>query len=213
VSAEYEQEYGGNNGRGGRQIGVNLTLVAVGLAMLVLGSRFFVQGASDLARLLGLSDLVIGLTIVALGTSLPEVAASVMAALKGERDIAVGNVVGSNIFNLLSVLALTALLSPNGVPVSASALNLDLPFMVAVAFACLPIFLTRNLIDRWEGALFLGYYIAYTLYLFLDGSGYPAAQQYRTFMLVFVAPLTAVTLLVSVWREWRRRQQPELAAR
>ena len=85
--------------------------------------------------------------------------------------------------------------------------------MVAVAFACLPIFLTRNLIDRWEGALFLGYYIAYTLYLFLDGSGYPAAQQYRTFMLVFVAPLTAVTLLVSVWREWRRRQQPELAAR
>jgi cation:H+ antiporter len=213
VSAEYEQEYGGNNGRGGRQIGVNLTLVAVGLAMLVLGSRFFVQGASDLARLLGLSDLVIGLTIVALGTSLPEVAASVMAALKGERDIAVGNVVGSNIFNLLSVLALTALLSSNGVPVSASALSLDLPFMVAVAFACLPIFLTRNLIDRWEGALFLGYYIAYTLYLFLDGSGYPAAQQYRTFMLVFVAPLTAVTLLVSVWREWRRRQQPELAAR
>ena len=213
VRAEYEQEYGGNNGRGGRQIGVNLTLVAVGLAMLVLGSRFFVQGASDLARLLGLSDLVIGLTIVALGTSLPEVAASVMAALKGERDIAVGNVVGSNIFNLLSVLALTALLSSNGVPVSASALSLDLPFMVAVAFACLPIFLTRNLIDRWEGALFLGYYIAYTLYLFLDGSGYPAAQQYRTFMLVFVAPLTAVTLLVSVWREWRRRQQPELAAR
>ncbi len=213
VSAEYEQEYGGNNGRGGRQIGVNLTLVAVGLAMLVLGSRFFVQGASDLARLLGLSDLVIGLEIVALGTSLPEVAASVMAALKGERDIAVGNVVGSNIFNLLSVLALTALLSPNGVPVSASALNLDLPFMVAVAFACLPIFLTRNLIDRWEGALFLGYYIAYTLYLFLDGSGYPAAQQYRTFMLVFVAPLTAATLLVSIWREWRRRQQLKPAAR
>jgi cation:H+ antiporter len=212
VSAEYEQEYGGNNGRGGRQVGVNLTLVAVGLAMLVLGSRFFVQGASDLARLLGLSDLVIGLTIVALGTSLPEVAASVMAALKGERDIAVGNVVGSNIFNLLSVLALTALLSSNGVPVSASALSLDLPFMVAVAFACLPIFLTRNLIDRWEGALFLGYYIAYTLYLFLDGSGYPAAQQYRTFMLVFVAPLTAATLLVSVWREWRRRQQPEPTA-
>jgi cation:H+ antiporter len=213
VRAEYEQEYGGNNGRGGRQVGVNLTLVAVGLAMLVLGSRFFVQGASDLARLLGLSDLVIGLTIVALGTSLPEVAASVMAALKGERDIAVGNVVGSNIFNLFFVLALTALFSSNGVPVSASALSLDLPFMVAVAFACLPIFLTRNLISRWEGALFLGYYIAYTLYLLLDGSGYPAAQQYRTFMLVFVAPLTAATLLVSVWREWRRRQQPAPAAR
>jgi cation:H+ antiporter len=213
VRAEYEQEYGGNNGRGGRQVGVNLMLVAVGLAMLVLGSRFFVQGASDLARLLGLSDLVIGLTIVALGTSLPEVAASVMAALKGERDIAVGNVVGSNIFNLFFVLALTALFSSNGVPVSASALSLDLPFMVAVAFACLPIFLTRNLISRWEGALFLGYYIAYTLYLLLDGSGYPAAQQYRTFMLVFVAPLTAATLLVSVWREWRRRQQPAPAAR
>jgi len=186
---------------------------AVGLTALVAGAELLVRGAAGLAAALRVSPLVIGLTIVALGTSLPEVAASVMAALKGERDIAVGNVVGSNIFNLFFVLALTALFSSNGVPVSASALSLDLPFMVAVAFACLPIFLTRNLISRWEGALFLGYYIAYTLYLLLDGSGYPAAQQYRTFMLVFVAPLTAATLVVSVWREWRRRQQPAPAAR
>lgn len=206
VVAEYEHEFAGREARTLRQALLNLTLVVVGLAMLIGGSRLFVQGASDLARHFGLSELVIGLTIVALGTSLPEVAASIIAAIKGERDIAVGNVVGSNIFNLLAVLALTALFARGGVPVSPSALALDIPFMTAVAIACLPIFVTRNLIARWEGAIFFGYYLAYTAYLLLAAADAPGATQYRDFMLLFVAPLTVLTLAASLWREWRRRQ-------
>lgn len=206
VKAEYDQEYTSPEPQNIRQNLFNGMLVIAGLGLLIWGSRLFVQGASDLARAFGLSELVIGLTIVALGTSLPEVAASLMAAFKGERDIAVGNVVGSNIFNLLSVLALTALIAPSGVPVSAGALNLDIPFMVAVAIACLPIFLTGHTIARWEGAVFLGYYVTYTTYLLLDAANHPSAPQYFNFMLFFVAPLTVVTLLVSLGRELNRRR-------
>lgn len=206
VEAEYAQEYTSPEPQTiGRNL-LNGALVIIGLGLLIGGSRLFVQGASDLARTFGLSELVIGLTIVALGTSLPEVAASLMAAFKGERDIAVGNVVGSNIFNLLTVLALTALIAPGGVPVSAGALNLDIPFMVAVAIACLPIFLTGHTIARWEGAIFLGYYVAYTTYLLLNAANHPNATQYFNFMLFFVAPLTVVTLLVSLGRELNRRR-------
>lgn len=206
VEAEYAQEYTSHEPKSvGRNL-INGVLVVVGLALLVLGSRLFVQGASDLARTFGLSELVIGLTIVALGTSLPEVAASLMAAFKGERDIAVGNVVGSNIFNLLTVLALTALIAPGGVPVSPGALTLDIPFMVAVAVACLPIFLTGHTIARWEGAVFLGYYVAYTVYLLLDAANHPTVTQYFNFMLFFIVPLTVLTLMVSLGREVRRRR-------
>ena len=107
---------------------------------------------------------MIGLTIVAAGTSLPEVATSVMASIKGKRDIAVGNVIGSNIFNLLAVLGLAALLAPGGINVAASALRFDMPVMIAAAIACLPMFFTGYRLARWEGMLFLGYYIAYTAF-------------------------------------------------
>ena len=213
VEAEYEQEFTSDEPRNLRHSLLNVVLVVVGLAMLILGSRLFVQGAGDLARMFGLSELVIGLTIVALGTSLPEVAASIMAALKGERDIAVGNVVGSNIFNLLAVLALTAVVAPGGVPVSTGALNLDIPFMVAVALACLPIFVTGNVIARWEGGVFLAYYVAYTVYLLLDAASHPNVIQYRDFMLLFVVPLTVLTLVVSLGREIRKRRNAVSAVR
>lgn len=206
VMAEYTQEYAPAEPQRVRRNLLNGMLVIIGLGLLIFGSRLFVQGASDLARAFGLSELVIGLTIVALGTSLPEVAASLMAALKGERDIAVGNVVGSNIFNLLTVLALTALVAPGGVPVSSGALNLDIPFMAVVAIACLPIFLTGHTIARWEGAIFLGYYVVYTIYLLLDAANHPTVTQYFNFMLFFVAPLTVVTLVVSLGRELNRRR-------
>lgn len=215
VVAEYEQEYALHEAKSRRRHLINAGFIVVGLAGLVLGSRLFVQGASDLARLFGLSELVIGLTIVALGTSLPEVAASIMAAIKGERDIAVGNVVGSNLFNLLSVLALTAVIAPGGVPVSAGALSLDIPFMVAVAVACLPIFVTGNVIMRWEGAVFFGYYLAYTLFLLLDAANHPNTTHYRDFMLIFIVPLTVLTLVVSTGREFHRRRNkpaPEMTA-
>jgi len=176
-------------------------LVLAGLAVLVLGSRLLVTSAVEIARALGVSELVIGLTIIAAGTSLPEAATSVIASLRGQRDIAVGNVVGSNVFNLLSVLGLTSLVSPSGIGVPDPALHFDLPVMLAVAIACLPVFATGREIARWEGALFFGYYIAYTSYLVLAAMGHAALGAYETAMLWFVLPLTAVTLIVLCVRD------------
>jgi cation:H+ antiporter len=153
-----------------------------------------VGGAVQVATLLGVSELIIGLTVVAVGTSLPEIATSVLASLRGERDIAVGNVVGSNLFNILSVLGISAVISPPGIPVAHAALTFDIPVMIAVAAACLPIFFTGHLIARWEGAVFLAYYAAYTLYLVLDATNHDALPAFSTTMIVFVLPITAVTL-------------------
>ena len=117
---------------------VNWILVAVGIGLLVLGSRFLIQSSIAIAEHFGLSRLIIGLTIVATGTSLPELATSVVASLRGKRDIAVGNVIGSNIFNILVVLGASSAFSPQGLAVSEAALRLDIPVMIAVAVACLP---------------------------------------------------------------------------
>jgi cation:H+ antiporter len=133
-----------------------------GLGLLVWGSRWLLDGAVDVAQGLGASDLLIGLTIVAAGTSLPEVATSVIASVRGERDIAVGNVVGSNLLNMLGVLGTSSLLAPAGIPVSVAARTFDLPIMVAAAVACLPIFLSRAEISRAEGGIFLLGYLGYT---------------------------------------------------
>jgi cation:H+ antiporter len=179
----------------------DVLLVLGGLAVLVLGSRLLVTSAVEIARALGVSELVIGLTIVAAGTSLPEVATSVIASLRGERDIAVGNVVGSNVFNLLAVLGLASLVSPNGIAVAPEALHFDIPVMLAVAVACLPIFATGREIARWEGGLFFAYYIAYTVYLALAALQHAALGAYETAMLWFVLPLTAVTLAVLCLRD------------
>ncbi|MFC1464575.1 MAG: calcium/sodium antiporter, partial [Candidatus Brachytrichaceae bacterium NZ_4S206] len=141
VQQEYEQEFRAGPG-GPARTALNLVLIVAGLGMLVLGSRWLVDGAIAVARALGVDEVVIGLTIVAGGTSLPEVATSVMASIRGERDIAVGNAVGSNLFNLLSVLGLTAMVAPAGVAVAPSVLAFDMPVMLVVAIACLPIFFT-----------------------------------------------------------------------
>jgi cation:H+ antiporter len=183
-----------------RHWSVQVLLVAGGLALLVLGSDWLVTASIAFAKALGVSDVVIGLTIVAAGTSIPEVATSVAAALKGERDIAVGNVVGSNTFNILGCLGLSSLVAGNGLPVAPSILNFDLWVMLAVALACLPIFLTGHEIARWEGAVFLGYYAAYTGYLILAAQQHDALPQYSQMMLTFVIPITIVTLIVVMLR-------------
>ncbi len=182
---------------------VQLALVAVGLLLLVVGSNWLVDAAIAFARALGVSELVIALTIVAAGTSMPEVATSVTAALKGERDIAVGNVVGSNTFNILGCLGASGLVAGGGLPVPAAALAFDLWVLLAVAFACLPVFLTGREIARWEGGLFIGYYFAYAAFLVLAARQHQALPAYSAAMLSFVAPLTIVTLLVSVLRTQR----------
>jgi cation:H+ antiporter len=203
--AAVQEEYGKEYGPRRTGTAANVVLVVAGLALLVLGSRWLVNGAVAFAQALGVSELVIGLTIVAAGTSLPEVATSLLAAIRGERDIAVGNVVGSNIFNVLAVLGLSGLVAPAGLPVSRALVTFDAPVMVAVAVACLPIFASGARIARWEGALFLFYYAAYTAYLVLAAQQHDALPAFSAVMEAFVLPLTAVTLAVVGWRAWRQR--------
>ena len=185
---------------------LNIIYVIGGLTLLVFGSRWLVDGAIQLAQLMGVSELVIGLTIVAAGTSLPEVVTSIIAALRGERDIAVGNVVGSNIFNIMGVLGVAGIVAPVGIEVSEGIFHFDIPVMIAVAFACLPIFFTGGTINRWEGGLLLGYYVAYTLYLVLAATAHEATVTFSTVMLYFVLPITFITLLVIAIQEWRKKK-------
>ena len=186
----------------------NIAMAFFGLTLLVLGSRWLVDSAVTFAHYLRVSELVIGLTIVAVGTSLPEVVTSIIAAMRGERDIAVGNVVGSNIFNILGVLGVASMVAPKGIDVSPAVIGFDIPVMIAVAFACLPIFFTGGVISRPEGALLLGYYVAYTLYLILAASYHDALPSFNAAMLYFVIPLTAVTLATIAMRELHRRKRP-----
>jgi cation:H+ antiporter len=141
---------------GWQRIALQFVYISVGLALLVMGARWLVNGAVILAKLFNVNELVIGLTIVAVGTSLPEIATSIVAALRGDRDIAVGNVVGSNIFNILLVLGLSSIVAPDGLNVAPPVLAFDIPVMIAVALACLPIMFSGYRIARWEGFLFLG---------------------------------------------------------
>ena len=140
-------------------------LVIVGLVFLAGGANLLVQGATSIASALGVSDLVIGLTVVAAGTSLPELFASFIAALKGHADIALGNVVGSNILNVLFVLGPTAIIKP--IPAAAnSGVQVDALLMVAFSVILLPVLFTGLRLRRLEGLLlFLGYG-AYVIYLF-----------------------------------------------
>ncbi|GAB4471413.1 MAG: calcium/sodium antiporter [Burkholderiaceae bacterium] len=202
-AAEYAGEADRKADRGARwdsHWAVQVLLVVAGLALLVAGSRWLVGAAVVFAQALGVGELVIGLTIVAAGTSLPEVATSIAAALKGERDIAVGNVVGSNTFNLLGGLGLAGLAAPAGLPVAAAVLHFDAWVMLAAAAACLPIFFTGREIARWEGALFLAYYVAYVAYLILAAQRHALLPAFSEAMLGFVIPLTIVTLVVVLLR-------------
>jgi len=203
IREEYGEAMPGDGQSWDRHWAVQVLLVLGGLALLVLGSRWLVEAAVEFARALGVSELVIGLTLIAAGTSLPEVATSVMAAIRGERDIAVGNVVGSNLFNILGVIGVSATLAPVSLTVAPSLLTFDLPVMVAVALACLPIFFTGNLIARWEGGLFFAYYLAYTAYLVLMARHHDALGPYSLVMGTYVLPLTGVTLVILAARYWR----------
>ena len=198
---EFADEYS-FSGQSSPQIWLkNLLFIVGGSGLLVLGSRWLVDSASDIARNLGVSELLIGLTIVSMGTSLPELATSIMASIRGERDIAVGNVLGSNIFNILAVLGMAGMLAPDGIVVADAAIEFNAPVAVAVAFACLPIFASGSQISRWEGLLFTFYYFAYTSYLILDAIDHESLPLYNTVMLFFVIPLTVITLLTVALQE------------
>ena len=137
----------------------SLLWLAFGFAALLAGARFLVDGSVNIARSFGVSEAFIGLTIVAIGTSLPELATSFAAALKRHSDIAVGNIVGSNIFNVLGILGITAMISP--IPVDPRFLTFDLPALLAATLALAALLLWRPVIGRGVGALLLASYATY----------------------------------------------------
>ena len=137
----------------------SIATVIAGLVALVAGSQLIVFAAVEAAGLLGISPLIIGLTIVALGTSLPELATSVVAARRQEADIVGGNVIGSNIFNLLLVLAIVAIICP--VSVDSRSLLIDLPIMIVYVMALVPIMLRGMIVSRGEGILLVSGYAAF----------------------------------------------------
>lgn len=185
-----------------------LVLIAIGLAMLVYGADWLVQGAVQVARTLGVSELIVGLTIVAVGTSLPEIATSAVAVIRGERDIAVGNVVGSNLFNILLVLGACGIFAPNGVPVDPSAIAFDIPVMIAVSAACLPVFFSGRVIDRVEGGFFLASYAGYVAYLCLYAMKHDGLALFRSGVLYVALPLAGLFLII-YWLRQAQQAEPQ----
>jgi cation:H+ antiporter len=178
-------------------------MVLAGALLLFLGARLVVSGATDLARALGATELVVGLTILAFGTSLPELATTLSSLRRSETDLVVGNIVGSNVVNLLVVLGLTAVATDPPLSIPIGVASFDFPILCVVAFACLPVFFTKYAIERWEGVVFLCYYAIYLLYIMLDQSGHATLALYRIAMFAFVGPLAVLTLAV-VLRGFRR---------
>jgi cation:H+ antiporter len=204
VTAEYEEAVDAlDDGLVSKPLYLQIGLVLVGLALLILGSRFLVSSATTIAEAFGVSDLVIGLTVVAAGTSLPELATSVMAAYRGQRDIAVGNVVGSSLFNLLGVLGLSAALSSSGIPVDRELIRLDYPVMLAATLVLIPICWNGFAIKRWEGMLLAAFYVAYVAYLVMDAGDSTAPELFRVMMLI-VIPIVMIAFTATGIQGWRK---------
>jgi len=150
---------------GGRQIGVALGLLAIGIVLLLTGGELLVRGAISLARTFGMTERLIGLTVVAAGTGAPEVATSIVAARKGQSEIALGNVIGSNIFNILGILGVAALITP--LAIAPAILDSDLWWMLGITFVLLPMMWSRMVVSRTQGGLLLAIYGTYVALLAL----------------------------------------------
>lgn len=180
----------------------HIASLIAGLGALVFTSSFVVSGAEEIANQLGIPQLVIGLTVLALGTSAPEIATTLVAAFQGNRQLAVGNVVGSNIFNILLVLGLGGAVSGN-IEIATSVTQVDLPVMIAAAVACLPLLLWDNRLDRWEGGAFVAFYLAYVVFLTLDAGNHEATNAFAFIVAAIVAPLTILTAMTLAYhRRW-----------
>jgi cation:H+ antiporter len=186
------------------KLAVQGLLIAGGLVALVIGTRWVVAGAITVAEAIGVSDLVIGLTIVAAGTSLPELATSVLATIRGHRDIAVGNVVGSNICNVLAVLGFSSIIHP--VAVAPEAIAFDIPVMVLVTLLCAGLFYTGRILNRAEGLLLVVTYVGYTGYVLLDAFDHPARGTFGAAFLSVILPAVVLALGIEVHRAYKARQ-------
>jgi len=141
------------------KLGKDILFIVAGCAGLYFGAEWFVGAAQELASALGISDRVIGLTVVALGTSLPELVTAIVASLKKETDLALGNLMGSNIFNILSILGITSLITE--VHISEEILKVDMLWMLGLTFAIMPLMVTKGKIERLEGIFLVAIYIIY----------------------------------------------------
>lgn len=204
IKKEFTQEFGNGRSKNLKAVTKNLFLVLIGLGLLVLGGNWLVDGAVDLAKRFGISDAIIGLTIVAIGTSLPEVATSILATMKGERDIAIGNIVGSNIYNILAITGLTSAIATNGLSISEDLMQMDIPIMIGTSICCLPIF-AKMKIARWEGFLFFSSYVLYTIYLILKASEHSFLSSYKQGLILFALPAVATSILVITYQASKKR--------
>ncbi|MCI3947055.1 K+-dependent Na+/Ca+ exchanger related-protein [Pseudomonas syringae] len=182
-----------------------MAMLVVGLLMLTAGGHLLVSASVVMAIHLGLSERIVGLTVIAIGTSLPALMTSLIAALRGERDIAVGNVIGSNLFNLLGVLGVTALVAPVPLTISPNALVFDLPVMLGVSLLCVPLFYSGYRIDRIEGLLLLALYLTYGLHILAISTGMALASRLESGMLTFVLPVLGLIVAWRTVRAWRRQ--------
>lgn len=165
VVHEFESEYPEEHSEG---LPERIVLLLVGLAVIVVGAHVLVLGAVRVAGDLGVSDAFIGLTIVAIGTSAPEFATTIVSTFRGERDIAIGNLIGSSTYNLTFILGASLLFADGRVAVDPELIAVDLPFMVATALICIPVFLTGKRVSRREGSMFVLAYLAYLTYLLIE---------------------------------------------
>ncbi|MBL8091811.1 MAG: calcium/sodium antiporter [Anaerolineales bacterium] len=206
IQDEYAEEYTSKETKGWKSLAKNSFFVVAGLAMLYYGSNWLVEAAVIIARTFGVSELVIGLTIVAAGTSMPEVATSVVAAFKGEGDISAGNVIGSNIFNILGVFGVAAATTPESIPVAAHVVTFDLPIAIFAAVVTLPVFVVDNYISRFDGLIFFSYFVFYNLYIVLRAVNNPSVSILETFLMAYI-PLTFFFFIAVAARYlWQRRK-------
>jgi len=161
-SKEIEEEFIEGIAKKPLKIWIAIPFIVLGLALLIYGANLFLEASVEIAKRVGMSQAVIGLTIVAIGTSLPELVTSAVASIKNESDIAIGNVVGSNVFNILLILGITAMI----IPVSAAEITMvDIIVMLIAAVIVLPMTWTKFVLNRWEGAFLLIGYCVYIYYL------------------------------------------------
>jgi cation:H+ antiporter len=180
-------------------LALNTLILVAGLVVLVKGADWMVDGATRLARALGVSDVVIGLTIIAIGTSLPEVATSLIATWRGERDLAVGNLIGSNLFNLMMILGVSSVVLPVGLPVDPHLLQIDILVMLGVALITVPIFL-KGSITRLEGGFLLACWVLYTAFLVFQATDSPALPALQGVLLTWGLPALVLFVLWSGWQ-------------
>ena len=186
------------------EMGIGLALSGVGAALLILGSRLFVESASDIASALGVSELIIGLTIVSAGTSAPELTTAIVAALRGETDLAIGNAVGASVINILGVIGGAALVSGGGLEVPSDALRLDFPVALTVGMVVLSIVIIGNHAGRRDGLFMLGFYTVYLSVLIAISINGDILTPASIVALFVVLPVSAITVGFLIFRRARR---------